>query len=81
MSHTFFEFRDFEYMNEFASVSEKVVITVYVKVLDKNQKYLGSLKFGLYKNYESKDLKDFINDVIFQNYPDFKTYQSQIIKL
>ncbi|MDD4823547.1 MAG: hypothetical protein PHI48_13450 [Bacteroidales bacterium] len=83
MSHLFIEFRDFEYINRngIVSVSEKVVITVYVKVLGKNEEYLGSLNLGLYNNYEGEKLKKCINDVICQNFPEFKSYESVITKL
>lgn len=81
MSHLFIEFRDFEYMQGNVSVSEKVVKTVYVKVLDKNKEYLGSIKFGLYNDYVGEKLKNCISDVICQNFPEFKSYESEITKI
>lgn len=81
MSHLFIEFRDFEYMKGIGSVSEKVAIIVYVKVLDKNQEYLGSIRFGLYNNFEGEKLKNCIIDIVSQNYPEFKSYESEIIKI
>jgi hypothetical protein len=81
MSHLFIEFRDFEYMKGIESVSKKVVIIVYVKVLDKNQEYLGSIRFGLYNDFEGEKLKKCISDIVSQSYPEFKSYESDIIEV
>lgn len=81
MSHLFVEFNDFEYIKENVAISDKVVKTVYVKVLDDNQNYLGSLKFGLYNDHEGEKLKNCISDIICQNYPKFNSYESEISKI
>lgn len=80
MSHLFIEFRDFEYIKD-VTISQKIVKTIYVKVLDKNEKYLGSIRFGLYTDIEGKELKSCINDVVSQNYPEYKSYESDVTKL
>ena len=81
MSHLFVEFRDFEYINENVAVSEKVVKKVYTKVLDENENYLGSLRIGLYNDFDGEKLKGCISDIISQNYPKFKSYESEITKI
>lgn len=81
MSHSFIEFRDFEYIKEVVSVSEKIVKTVYVKVLDNNEEYLGTIRFGLYTDFEGVKLNNCISDVVSQNYPDYKSYESEITKI
>ena len=81
MSLKFIQFRDFEYLVEGNAIPTNVMKTVKVRVIDESEEYLGSLRFGLYKDIGGDSLKECISDIISQNYPTFKSYESEILKI
>lgn len=81
MSHKFVQFKDFEYLTESKSTPANIKVIVYVKVVGDKDESLGSLRFGLYQDLIEVTLKECISDIVSQNYPKFKAYESEIIKI
>jgi len=80
MKQTYVEFKDFEYVEYGVLPSEEVKINIYVKVLDINDEYLGSLNWGIYKDLDDEALKECISDIVNQNFPSYKSYNKIIFK-
>lgn len=72
----FKEFEDYLILSEQEALNTKLKDMFYLKVLDKDKQYLGSIKIGILKSFTEKEIKSLIDEVLDFNFPLWNSYDN-----
>lgn len=73
-NYNFREYIDYIYLKSDEKPDVDIVSSVYFKVLDDNDDYLGSIRIGFLKDFKDYEKKDIIQETINNNYLSFGRY-------